>query len=65
MGVKSTVHLTRQWAISRAVEMHQQKERRKIEALYTAMTDKELEDILEQMNDERAGGEGFENYFIR
>lgn len=65
MGVKTTYHLGRRNAILRAVDMHQEWERRKIEAIYTAMSDKELEDALEAMNDARNGGEGYENYSIR
>lgn len=64
MGVKSTVELSRREAIERLVVIAQRRERRRIEAGYTALTNKELENVLEAMNDEENGGEGFENYSI-
>jgi hypothetical protein len=64
MGVKSTVELSREQAVRRAADLEQKAERRKIKAKYWAMTDKELEDALEALNDADLGGEGFENYTI-
>ncbi len=64
MGVKSTVHLSRSEAVSRAADLHQKRVRRATEALFHAMSDKDLEHALEQLNDEAHGGEGFENYLI-
>lgn len=70
MGVKSTVKLSRQEAIIRAADLHEEinRNRRRIEAIYTGMSDKDLEDALEKLNDERSrqihGGTGFENYQI-
>lgn len=69
MGVKSTVHLTRENAVSKYLN---EKARRvgdswRLEA--EALSDTELEDILEQWNDERCRDElgsdtGFDNYLI-
>jgi hypothetical protein len=64
MGVKSTTRLSRAKAISRAADLHAQLERRRTEAKFTALTDKELAFELEVMNDKVNGGEGFENFVI-
>jgi hypothetical protein len=64
MGVKSTVHLTRAEAVKRAADLEEKQRRRAIEARFYAMTDADLEKVLETMNDEALGGEGFENYTI-
>ena len=64
MGVKSTRRLSHATAVRMAADLHQEIARRGLEALYWAMTDEELEDSLERMNDRRCGGEGFENYII-
>lgn len=64
MGVKSTIHLTREEAVRRASDLHQKRERRAVEALYYGMEDSELENELERLNDGVHGGEGFENYLI-
>lgn len=64
MGVKSTVTLTRDVAIERYVELVLPQYRRRLRAQATGMSNKQLEDTLEKMNDERAGGEGFENYIV-
>jgi len=58
MGVKSTVTLTREEAEARFWAA--------LEALATrdADNDRNLERMLELMNDELHGGEGFENYRI-
>lgn len=64
MSVKSTIELTRMEAVSRAADLHQQMERRKIEAFYFVMENEELAEKLEIMNDNAHKGEGFENYRI-
>lgn len=64
MGVKSTVNLTREQAVSRAAQLYFEAKRRKIEAKFTAMSDSELESKLERLNDKANDGEGFENYSI-
>lgn len=64
MGVKSTVTLARDVAIERYVELALPNARRLLRAQAVALSNKQLEDTLEKMNDERAGGEGFENYIV-
>lgn len=64
MGVKSTVRLSRQEAIDKAVYLYVEVNKRKIAAQFHAMSDKELEVELMVMNDEARGGEGFENYSV-
>lgn len=64
MGVKSTVTMSRDAAIERYVELALPQARRLLRAQATAMSNKQLEDSIEQLNDERAGGEGFENYIV-
>lgn len=65
MGVKSTVRLTREQAVQRAADLRQKAQRLAVEASFYAMSNKELEDRLEILNDEAHDGEGFENYLIR
>tara|TARA_Y100000815_G_scaffold240141_1_gene235464 strand:- start:7 stop:216 length:210 start_codon:yes stop_codon:yes gene_type:complete len=68
MGVKSTVELSREEAEARLVDSlieQRANEMKRILAAHVAqMGDTELEDQLMELNDERAGGEGFENYDI-
>lgn len=64
MGVKSTVHLTREAAEKKFVELFIIRKHQKIKAKATKLSDKDLEDKLEIWNDEAHDGEGFENYII-
>ncbi len=64
MGVKSTVILGRDEAIERYVQLTLPEAERHLRAQATLLSNKQLEDTLEVMNDERAGGEGFENYLV-
>lgn len=65
MGVKSTVTLTRAQAEERYIELLIQEARRRLRTKAAAMSDKQLEDVIEVLNDSEKGGEGFENYQIR
>ena len=65
MGVKSTVDLSREQAIERAVMLTAKVNYREMAAIYAALNDSELEGALENLNDEVNGGEGFENYSIQ
>lgn len=62
MGVKSTVHLTRGQAEEQLVSAYFEI-LTKIR-LVGSLTDTQLEDQLESINDLIHGGEGFENYLI-
>jgi hypothetical protein len=64
MGVKSTINLSRRVAEEKYVEFKLRTERRKFLGQAVAMENKQLENVLETMNDDQAGGEGFENYII-
>lgn len=64
MGVKYTVRLTREQAISRIVEIQLEWSRRLFENQYGLSPNYDLVETLEKLNDKRAGGEGFENYLI-
>lgn len=64
MGVKSTVSITRESAERRWVDMKLESKRPKFEAKAKELSDTELENALEEMNDARYGGEGFDNYAI-
>ena len=64
MGVKSTVRLTREEAIEKAVELFTEVHRRKIASQFFIMSNEELAEKLMEMNDEAKGGEGFENYMV-
>ena len=59
MGVKSTVFLTREEAEEKYKDLYVQ-----ICSRPNPFNDKELEDLLEEMNDMIHDGEGFENYII-
>ena len=65
MGVKSTVPLTRSEAESKYVDLKIEAAKRQLRSEAALLDDKELEDVLEELNDKQAGGEGFENYVIR
>ena len=64
MGAKSTRTITREDAIERFVSLKALIKDRKWRSQATAMTDTELENALEKMNDAHHDGEGFENYNI-
>lgn len=68
MGVKSTIDLTRQEAEKRyvriIVDLAAKKVRLSASQLAATWSDKQLEDVLERMNDAANDGEGFENYLI-
>jgi hypothetical protein len=61
MGVKSTKILTRLEAEDKYYELQARLDERPI----LPWNDETLENILERMNDEVNGGDGFENYSIR
>lgn len=63
MGVKSTIHLSRNQAVSKAIELHMQLDN-SVVTRYMLMSEEELEDELQHMNDAVKGGEGYENYTI-
>ncbi len=65
MGVKSTVYLTYDDAVSKAADLLMNIRREEFEAKFRTMAKSELEDALEEMNDSLNDGEGFENYRIR
>ena len=65
MGVKSTVSLTRDQAIEKAVALYVEVNQRRLRSRYTIMSDAALEDALMYLNDDANGGEGFENYSIQ
>jgi hypothetical protein len=68
MGVKSTIELTREDAENRLIDhLIAQREayiRKILREHVNTMDDADIEDRLMELNDERAGGEGFENYQI-
>jgi hypothetical protein len=64
MGVKSTVTLTRAQAIERMIDLQMPMARQQLHSVYDRFSDKQLESILEMVNDDARGGEGFENYTI-
>lgn len=68
MGVKSTIDLTRDEAESRLVDLFLDIQIEKVRDILrdhvARMDDTDLENQLADLNDERAGGEGFENYQI-
>ena len=68
MSVKSTRYLTRSLAVSKWAEFMwiRREEALKLLMLQAAtMSDTQIEDELERLNDAANGGEGFENYTIR
>lgn len=64
MGVKSTERLTHDEAIDMAIDLYAKANRRKIGAQFYAMDIADLENELERLSDEAAGGEGFRNFSI-
>lgn len=64
MGVKSTVTLSHEEAIEKAVQLYVEVHKRKIAAQFYVMDNDVLERELMLMNDEAKGGEGFENYSV-
>jgi len=64
MGVKSTIQLTRSEAEEKFIDLWMDANRRSIKAKAVAMENRELEDIVMQMDDQRSGGESFNNYLI-
>jgi hypothetical protein len=68
MGVKSTRTLTRQEAEDKYIALKAvikaASKERKWRSQAAEMSNEELEDVLEIMNDDANGGEGFENYRI-
>lgn len=57
--------LTREEALDKFVDLQARANADGIRRFAAFMSDSILEDVLERMNDEAAGGEGFENYVIR
>lgn len=66
MGVKSTRHLTRKEAEDKYVvlRLETMDVERMLRSTAAGMNTEDLEDVLESLNDEVNGGEGFENYLI-
>ena len=64
MGIKSTTELARSEAITRVVDFSLEKMRRSLEERYAAFSDQDLENLLEELSDEAAGGQGFDNFQI-
>jgi hypothetical protein len=65
MGVKSTKDLTRQQAEAMFVELKLPEAKRQLRSEVALLDDKQLEDVLEKLNDKANDGEGFENYIIK
>jgi hypothetical protein len=65
MSVKSTVYLSREQAEYRFMRHILKIYEAAAHANLSEMDDEELADVLEKMNDDSKGGEGFENYLIR
>jgi hypothetical protein len=68
MGVKSTVELTRELAEEKLLDMIIARKRKIMsqnsDSLFPHLSNQEIEDALEKLNDEAYGGEGFANYLI-
>lgn len=64
MGVKSTQVLTREQAEAKFFELYVATNQRMITAFAAAYSNSELANLLEEMDDKRAGGESFNNYQI-
>ena len=64
MGAKSTVTLSRSDAVDMAVSKFQELGRKKLRRRFNTLSDEELEDILELMNDRLNNGHGLDNYQI-
>lgn len=64
MGVKSTQYLTYEQAIDKFIYLRQKQMERVLKAESFSYDKRELENVLEDLNDAYHGGEGFENYII-
>ena len=68
MGIKSTIHLTRSEAENKFLELSFEVYKTEITSILSSMTNSQLEDLLEIMNDDRCksyGWEsGFDNYIV-
>lgn len=64
MGVKTPVTLSRGQAEERFIQHYLAQERIKYESFVKRFPNGPLETWLENANDEKHGGEGFENYII-
>jgi len=66
MGVKSTVHLTREEAENRYIKIKTAKYKQKLQKRLKNFSNIALEDTLEIINDKMSiDNEGFENYIIK
>lgn len=69
MGVKSTVTLSRTQAEERCIDHYLQQQiptlKEAIRQSVILLSNSDLEDTLEHLNDESHDGEGFENYCIQ
>lgn len=69
MGIKSTITLTREQAENKYAEILADNMKRKLRAIAVSMSDRELEDALEEENDKYYretyySDTGFDNYII-
>lgn len=64
MGIKSTVDLTRKEAEEKLLNYIIEYQTKETMKLLKDITNKELEELLEEHNDFLCGGEGLENYLI-
>jgi hypothetical protein len=64
MSVKSTKRLTRSEAEELMVELRAKSLHRMFKAEAVLLSNRQLEDTLERLNDELHDGEGFENYLV-
>ena len=64
MGVKSTRDMTRVQAEALYVSAKLEAKREKYQRKVRRLTNKALEDVLEELNDKEYDGQGFENYHI-
>lgn len=64
MGVKSTTRLTREEAERRYVQFKLDEKREKYARKVKQFSDTDLENILEEMNDAKYEGGGFDNFLI-
>lgn len=64
MGVKSTVTLDRSTATERLTDLYIEEVSALVRTGIAKMTNRVIGDELERLNDQRCGGEGFENYTV-
>ena len=64
MGVKSTVKMTRQNAVTRLTDLKLKEVTRAFMFDVFAMSNTEIEDELERLEDKWAGGESFMNFIV-